>query len=490
MRKETANSCRNKAMIAPILPLLAIGGSLLARASAKVSNQRGSDDYLCHSSGPLGLAGDYIQGTLIGGAYTGYAAESADYFEQPSYVKHYFRNLTKEFPTNNAGNCGYTAAAMLLSYYDVYWNERIVPDRYNRHELTALEDPGAEECSSPGINDYFAPVWTERNPRMDPPDPDNPDLDYEDRYNANESEAYSVYLDYMLARTNDNLISELYSIALSSSVNVYHKDINNRPGINMADLTTVVNEYFIRYNLAGLLGLKTVTIDSFSDDYPKIEAQREALRKAAIDRIKSGQPILFKGGLRADPKSGGLDKAGNAITRGGHFGVAYDHLDSDDYIMGHIGWKGDREYSWCAFDKEFETFDAFAYLEVSPDLDFSPRNYRYQWKEDPHGRWRPLAAAGLECHEHGNRVAIDFGDPGRHALQCICGDVEYEPHEMTIIRHDEECHALSCRCGRVVYEPHSLIPISDVGYYCRECGEVIALNNPHPGVPPWEHVND
>ena len=52
--------------------------------------------------------------------YTGFGAQTADYFEQPSFVVDYFANLTEHFPTNNSGNCGYTAAAMLLSYYDVY----------------------------------------------------------------------------------------------------------------------------------------------------------------------------------------------------------------------------------------------------------------------------------------------------------------------------------------------------------------------------------
>ncbi|MCR5091607.1 MAG: hypothetical protein K6B51_02790, partial [Bacilli bacterium] len=88
--------------------------------------------------------------------YDGFGAGSADYFEQPTFVSDYFANLTERFPTNNSGNCGYTAAAMLLSYYDTYWNLNIIPDQFN--DLTPSHvHRDDNHYSSPGVNDYYAP---------------------------------------------------------------------------------------------------------------------------------------------------------------------------------------------------------------------------------------------------------------------------------------------------------------------------------------------
>ena len=81
------------------------------------------------------------------------------------FAAEYFANLTEHFPTNNANNCGYVAAAMLLSYYDTYWNGSIIPNWFNNPMASRvhLDD---SHYSSPGVNDFYAPVWTERNPRM------------------------------------------------------------------------------------------------------------------------------------------------------------------------------------------------------------------------------------------------------------------------------------------------------------------------------------
>lgn len=81
------------------------------------------------------------------------------YYEQPEFVKDYFSNLTTNYPTNNVGNCGYVAAAMLLSYYDTYWNPNFIPDQYNNSNLTELDSLDDKTFDSPGVNDIHEDLW-------------------------------------------------------------------------------------------------------------------------------------------------------------------------------------------------------------------------------------------------------------------------------------------------------------------------------------------
>lgn len=43
-------------------------------------------------------------------------------------LKNYFTNLTTNFGNNQEGTCGYVALASMLTYYDTFWSDIIVPD--------------------------------------------------------------------------------------------------------------------------------------------------------------------------------------------------------------------------------------------------------------------------------------------------------------------------------------------------------------------------
>lgn len=38
-------------------------------------------------------------------------------------------------PNNSAGSCGYVAVASALSYYDNFYNDDIIPEKYNLYYL-------------------------------------------------------------------------------------------------------------------------------------------------------------------------------------------------------------------------------------------------------------------------------------------------------------------------------------------------------------------
>ena len=162
--------------------------------------------------------------------------------------------------------------------------------------------------------------------------------------------------------------------------------------------------------------------------------------------------------------------------------IAYG-LDEDYHIIGHMGWKGRDDYSRAILDKEFEYFTGFAYLDISPELEFTPGNYRFY----DHGF---LNATDLPSHIHGNRVVIDYGDSFFHVRQCICGDFYYEPHTEAIEQVDDQFHRVYCeKCGHEEVAAHRIIPIHDVGWYCADCGAMFTYSHP-PVITPWNPSHD
>ncbi|MCR5092304.1 MAG: hypothetical protein K6B51_06380, partial [Bacilli bacterium] len=353
-------------------------------------------------------------------------------------------------------------------------NLNIIPDQFN--DLTPSHvHRDDNHYSSPGVNDYYAPVWTEINPKMDPPIEGDRESDYALKYYENEREAYSRYLDYMLARTGDNIISELYHIALDPSVNVYDFEKEPKPLLSVLGMKKLVNEFLTKYGLSGKVEMNYLYYKDINSGFIKEELQRELFRKEAVERLKMGQPLVFTGKLSSEKYKNGLDGGGNQISRGGHAVVAYEYCD-DGNIIGHMGWKGREEYSRMILDKEFETFDSFAYLEISPDLEFTPGNNRFYDRG-------LIAATDLSSHMHGNRVAIDYGDSNFHALQCVCGDVLYERHQTVVEQFDAQYHRVYCpTCGREELVEHTITRIPRVGWGCPECGLIIAYDDP------WAHL--
>ncbi|GEM_PF-3650298 len=490
--KEKTNS-RSKAkrvLYMALLSLATVGATLVARhpiqapydeggaeaairPEAKRRASNADDEPLCGSEAP----DDEPSPT----PYDGYGAETADYFEQPGFAAEYFANLTEHFPTNNANNCGYVAAAMLLSYYDTYWNGSIIPNWFNNPMASRvhLDD---SHYSSPGVNDFYAPVWTERNPRMDPPEDGDNDSEYARRYYENEREAYHEYLDRMLAYTNDNIVSELYSIALDPAVGAYRFDIEPKPLLNVVRMQTVVNHFLAKNGLQGKIEMNAIKLLDFNNVTEKEEYQRELLRKEAISALKEGRPIVLSGKLSKYKYKDGIDGGGNSTSTSFHAVIAYG-LDEDYHIIGHMGWKGRDDYSRAILDKEFEYFTGFAYLDISPELEFTPGNYRFY----DHGF---LNATDLPSHIHGNRVVIDYGDSFFHVRQCICGDFYYEPHTEAIEQVDDQFHRVYCeKCGHEEVAAHRIIPIHDVGWYCADCGAMFTYSHP-PVITPWNPSHD
>jgi hypothetical protein len=88
-------------------------------------------------------------------------ASTQRYSGNKNFTKFYFSNLLNNFPTNYDGICGYTAITMLMTYYDVYWNNNFVNSIYsleqNSTNIQNLNDM-VNTYVSPGVRDQYISI--------------------------------------------------------------------------------------------------------------------------------------------------------------------------------------------------------------------------------------------------------------------------------------------------------------------------------------------
>lgn len=58
------------------------------------------------------------------------------------FASDYFINLDENAAYNKRGSCGYVAIASLLSFYDTYWNDAIIPESYDQISTALNVSPG------------------------------------------------------------------------------------------------------------------------------------------------------------------------------------------------------------------------------------------------------------------------------------------------------------------------------------------------------------
>lgn len=86
-------------------------------------------------------------------------ANSDIIFNTDYFAPYYFSNLNGRFGKNVKGSCTYVAVDMLLSYYDSFWNDNFLPEKYdgdnvfvNEAILNATESPGSKNEADAGIS--------------------------------------------------------------------------------------------------------------------------------------------------------------------------------------------------------------------------------------------------------------------------------------------------------------------------------------------------
>ncbi len=74
-------------------------------------------------------------------------------------LKRYFENLTENFANNQMSTCSYVSISSVLSYYDTYWHDNVIPENYDQiitgdNTLDVLRNSPGILYQSLNINDY------------------------------------------------------------------------------------------------------------------------------------------------------------------------------------------------------------------------------------------------------------------------------------------------------------------------------------------------
>lgn len=200
-----------------------------------------------------------------------------------SPMRNYFYNLRDNFGFNQNGSCGYVGLGMLLTYYDSYFDDKLVAEQYDkRTTMSNFNDYNI--VSSPGSNES----------------------------QINRSDYYNT----LLSRSNTSLHANLVRIG-----NTLNYGLGTTPSI----LNNVLNRYFENNTQISRdrWEISMITYDNFASLIPNQNITYSTLMyNQIVSYLKMDVPVLVS--IRNNS--------------GGHVVVAYDYDSTEDIIYAHYGW--------------------------------------------------------------------------------------------------------------------------------------------------------
>ena len=205
-------------------------------------------------------------------------------FQDGYYAGVYFKNLLNNFPLNSHGTCNFVALSMLLSFYDTYWVDSVVPEVYESNTVI-------------GTNNLPMPMSTY-----------SPGVYYENTSVKNILDL-GEYQNYIYSTRNTYFQSLLIYLALNNGF----ISINNGFGMNYNALVAFINFYLNSYN------------------------QNTKNRFQILTSVSEGVAALTFAKSMAAQGIPTLLRVGNYLTGKGHTVVAYDNISNGLFV--HTGWR-------------------------------------------------------------------------------------------------------------------------------------------------------
>lgn len=300
------------------------------------------------------------------------------------FTKNYFMNL-KEYMFSNViysenGNtlftlakCPFTAIGMLLSFYDIYWNNNIIPNIYQTSSFVPNLNDYLTSYESPGILDSWQIYYTtEDNQEISDQNILN-SIVWDFIYEA-ENLVDSSYLAYLinLARIN-NIFSETGQTAfglVDSKIHEFYEAI--------VEDNPVLSSYF------------TLNRMSESNGYTKSQ-----IWSKTIELVNAGIPVA-------------------ALTyqnNGGHIYIAYDYADGE--LFGNLGYKHHHTYDSLNTTYGEGNISTIYYFDVSTELDHVHNQFYVQ---------NLIGSGSCSCKLASHQHSYDYEtfDSEHHKKKCRC----------------------------------------------------------------------
>lgn len=311
---------------------------------------------------------------------------------------YYFSNLTQNFAKNYKGTCTYVATAMLLQYYDTFWDDNIVPAQYEVVSATT-EDINAR-TSSPGIRTDKIPGLT--------------DLQAQQLTNLQ-------YYDYVTNMANDYFQPKL----LKTMESIDPMSITMASEACFASLTELGRIELIDYYLQNIVGYSSTayTLEVYGSDVGS-ESSTD-VRNHIINKIKKGIPVLMC-----------VEVSGSS-----HACIAYDYDYASGYIYTHWGdLEPDTHYGLMS--------GGTVVYKSAMTLSFhNSHTHTDNYKKIVNGNVYSYCGCHLSTHRH---VAHTFAQLNGeyHIEYCYCGN--YSRQDLHTCYGDSGRYEPCSECGTIV----------------------------------------
>lgn len=213
------------------------------------------------------------------------------------YSSYYFDNLNSNFGNNSHGTCSYVSMGMLLSFYDSYWDDAFIDNRY---------DVGSEFQSN---RQYLADF------DLIPSAIESPGVLFESRQLV---DGLSIQDYYGVVSLHSDTYFQFKLIEIAKSLFGDNKfdESSDSLGLNRTELSNVLSTYLNSY--AHISDQKATVQSYFNED-------EQLMREAVVRQIKDGVPVILR--------------AKEPTTNTCHSMIAYDYDENADEIYVHTGWR-------------------------------------------------------------------------------------------------------------------------------------------------------
>lgn len=326
-----------------------------------------------------------------------------------SYLVSYFDNLTYNFGVNYKNSCGYIAMSMLLSYYDTYKKDSIVPEAYDVNSVAEGNDMVIRR-NSPGVHkDIIA----------DPLDPSN--VLY--GFTLSPTEYYAK----MVEMSGYSLHSKL--ITIGGSMGFYDFSQNGTGAGTYSWQRYDVLKYYLE-NISGLSYSSGFTILSNTKG-DSSSAYSDEIREYTIQKVKSGYPVL-------------LSVQG---PQGSHAIIAYDYDEQTDSLYTHMGWGSDTTHV-TPESQGFNRYKSAMIVDLKGSHSHS-NNYGVLTfvNSIPNVSYYCYCSSHIHTHDIHMHTYTSFIpiNAQKHLSICDCGDTMEMFHIVRIIEpHQRYANCIDC----------------------------------------------
>lgn len=401
------------------------------------------------------------------------ASETSSSTQEPFMVD-YFSHLDS-FGINLLNTCSMVALEMLLTYYDCYWDDRLVADDYIQYT------PDFNHTMAVGYPTYASPG------SPDPLTDDEIEFYVNNRVDNLTNTFYTYLDDCVYGYDVVSLHMLLIRYAFENNLLVMEKG-----GQLSAEKTKQLLEKYIEIRDNAHFEFSANDWEITLDSYEAYVANREALNQEAvtpdiyestmrarvIDCIQNGYPVCIFVSY--------YENGDFTTPVGGHTMIAYDYDATTETIYGHYGWPSSAnnynphgDYRQLSTDSSI-TETIVGYLKMTP-TDEHVHSNDYVFSDYPTG----ACSCQLPSHTHEYYAYGNQESAGHYAL-CYCEYYELQEHMHTdtYIYYSESSHYAICCCGHSELQNHSYQAQGLGKKVCVYCGHTVSILPDTPVVSP------